>query len=849
MPTLPMQKRSFHSLSVQDLLEARDTYHVHLAHIDNVVATAVGRFRYRKGDKGYEQPYFESLHADEGKKKSGKATAQKEPRRLDNSKLQSWSPPCVYVFVNSWLGSDDFRARPDQVIPEYLYLADGRVIPTCTILVEEQPKAPSAAEVLSLPSSLVGGGYPITREVQGVKHVGSVGCLVTDGEATYVLTNRHVCGEPGNEVFTKVKGKSIRVGISARSGITKMKFDKVYDGWPGTRAFVNIDAGLVRVDDIGQFTTQIYGLGELEEPLDLNPDTISTGLIGANVAAFGAASGNLRGQIIGLFYRYKSMGGFDYVADFLIGSIDASSMKTLPGDSGTIWCLTVADESSGSKNRKGSSNGGVKGKYKNEKTLGTRGNTRYYPLAMQWGGHIELGGAQKTEFHYALATSLSTVCRTLDLDIIRDWNLGHLPYWGEMGHYTIGAKACEVVSDNQLSKLMIANQSNIGFEDADLKDPEKYKRGTAHYRFVPLADVADDVWRTTRPSDSNNHFADMDQSGGGKYKGQDLLTLCQDADNVDAEVWNDFYDALPADDKANKGALPFRVWQLFDEMVFYLNKKDISRFVCAAGVVAHYVGDACQPLHVSHLHHGYPPLIKGSVAYNVHSTYESKMLDDHADDVVSGVNDRIKKATVDKKLFRTGKEAAQRVIQLMRDTFEKIPPDKLVDAYNNGGNSDDERSESLWKLFGEDTMDCLVDGAACMATIWQSAWKTADTSWVSAKDLVAIDQQVLMNIYNDNTFARSVGLPQMIPILQGKSLPDDDSDDTDSDNGDDDGTPLRRRKTAASGRHAGVKSSVEAANKKTSAKRSTSTSASVHKTKIKAGANAKPAKSKGKRKK
>src|SRR5262249_29686411 len=157
-------------------------------------------------------------------------------------------------------------------------------------------------------------------QVQGVTHVGSLGCLVTDGESTFILTNRHVCGDPGNQVFSNIKGAGVRVGVSAGGGITKLPFDQVYDGWPGTRAFVNIDAGLIKVDDISQFTTQIYGLGELQQPLDLNPDTISTALIGAPVAAFGAASGALRGQILGLFYRYKSMGGFDYVCDFLIGS-------------------------------------------------------------------------------------------------------------------------------------------------------------------------------------------------------------------------------------------------------------------------------------------------------------------------------------------------------------------------------------------------------------------------------------------------------------------------------------------------------------------------------------------------
>ena len=37
--------RDYASLSVRDLLDARDAYHLHLSHLSNVVATAVGRYR------------------------------------------------------------------------------------------------------------------------------------------------------------------------------------------------------------------------------------------------------------------------------------------------------------------------------------------------------------------------------------------------------------------------------------------------------------------------------------------------------------------------------------------------------------------------------------------------------------------------------------------------------------------------------------------------------------------------------------------------------------------------------------------------------------------------------------
>ena len=44
-------------------------------------------------------------------------------------------------------------------------------------------------------------------------------------------------------------------------------------------------------------------------------------------------------------------------------------------------------------------------------------------------------------------------------------------------------------------------------------------------------------------------------------------------------------------------------------MVKYLEAGQVSHFVAAAGVLAHYCGDASQPLHCSWLHHGVPPLM------------------------------------------------------------------------------------------------------------------------------------------------------------------------------------------------------------------------------------------------
>ncbi len=52
-------------------------------------------------------------------------------------------------------------------------------------------------------------------------------------------------------------------------------------------------------------------------------------------------------------------------------------------------------------------------------------------------------------------------------------------------------------------------------------------------------------------------------------------------------------DAIEA---KHRGLLPFRVWQIFDAMVEFAAAGKGAQFVCAAGTLTHYIGDACQPL-------------------------------------------------------------------------------------------------------------------------------------------------------------------------------------------------------------------------------------------------------------
>ena len=776
-------KRDFSSLSVKDLLEARDAYHVHLAHLANVIATAIGRYRIRCGDWFEEHP--PNVKPPEGFK------APTFARTLENSRVLPWSWPCVLVFVNEWIERKGFgwkkgkgNLEPDQMVPRALYLSDGRVIPTCVVQVTEQDAPLSRAQKLSFPRSLIGGGYLLASDVQGREHLGSVGFLVSDGNQIYALTNRHVTGEEGREIFSVFGETKIRVGVSDKKQIGKKPFAETYDGWPGTHVLSNLDAGLVRVDDVSQWTTQIVGLGSVDRPADLTTDTITLDLIGCPVCAFGGASGPLLGQIDALFYRYKSVGGIDYVADLLIGPRikcphtkvpDRSSERvapvfpgggspgTLPGDSGTLWCLEQPDSD-------GTPAGTRPGRKPRKPTL--------RPIALQWGGHVvvEAGTPKTTAHSYALATCLSTVCRELDVDLVRDWNSGLPEYWGDVGHYTIAALACFQVAAPGLKTLLKNNLDRVSYEEAHIR-PSTFK-GLSKEPFVPLADVPDKIWKMFGDGrrgapEHPNHFADMDKKDS---KGKTLLQICGggggggkiDPARVAVDVWRKYYDDVK--DKS-RGCLPFRVWQIYGAMVDALQAGNVVRFLGAAGVLAHYVGDACQPLHISYMFDGDPDDTVPAVDRNgkeiqvrrakgVHTAYETKMLNSHVVELIEQLNKKLESAALPKpKVIAGGHAAAVAVVELMDRTFQNLKPPQIINAFN--------AEADLWTKFGEKTVELMAAGTLTLAMIWESAWKQGHGKTnIASADLGPVDVKELAKLYLDPGFVPSKTIDQIGALLK-----------------------------------------------------------------------------------
>ncbi len=756
-------ERDYSSLSVKDLLEARDHYHWHLTHMRNVVGTAIGLYFVRADDP------WPSRKRSVRDMREAKTSTVKPPRTFVNSEIRDYSWPCVLVLVDAWMYEPDQagakkkqKLKPGDIVPKILYLPDGRTIPVCVIKVERTEPDRDLLPSWTWPRSTIGGGFPLISSTQGRDNIASVGTLVTDGHTNYALTSRHVAGPEGHPVSTILGGRRVRVGRSSGLQLSRLPFSQVYPEYPGRRTFATLDAGLIRVRRVDQWSSQIYGLPPSGELADLSELTIGTRLIDSQVLAYGAASGLLRGKVAALFYRHRSRGGYDDVTDFLIAPLKGSP-SSQPGDSGTVWHLVQKDHDDL--------------------------ETPPRPLALQWGGQRFSGtsAADPSGYNFALAASLTSVLRLLDLELVVEHNTAAQPFWGKTGHYSIASMACQAVTTPALETLFATNIDRIGFALADL-DPREIDTVTKEAKrakaFIPLADVADLVWKNTARSVPGGrdpsphigpehpvHYADIDVPGPD---GRTLRELCLDDNRrVDVEYWQEFYDALGHTSSKERGLLPFRVWQFFDAMVDAVHDRDPTTYVCAAGLLAHYVGDACQPLHGSQYADGLGDPDKTGAG--IHSAYETAMVDHRGTEVVAGITDALAAKVLPKpRQVRTGRGAATAVVRLMDRAAGRVDPETLVLAYaatqvgrtTKGPTSNRTVTTALWEQFGTGTVLNMTDGALTLAMIWDAAWNVGGGNDRTGWDLSAVDRAQLQALYEDTGFVESLDLDHIGAVLK-----------------------------------------------------------------------------------
>lgn len=795
---------NFVSLSLKDLIEARELFHYHLINKKNVVATALGLYRIRKDESWPD-----------AKTQAGTTTVTKPKgrRTLFNSEVRPYSWPCVYVFVAEWEEEDKLaKQQASDVVPKSLYLPDGRVVPVCIIEAKKQSMAQDTRVNLKshAPRNLIGPGTPIINEKgQGVTRVATAGCIVKDAETYYLMTNRHAVGISGTPIKAVQPHRSNEIGVTVDLGLTRENFRTIYPNFPSTNQYLLMDVGLVELNDITQWKTDFPGIAQVEPVLDLYDNNLTLQLIGKKVVGQSAVTGTIRGEIQGLFYRFKAMGGSEYISDFLIGpeshgdeiakvgegAVENRSLQIHHGDSGTILLIEHQEKTADGK----------------------VGKKTYHPFAMLWGKQQFLENGKELVQPFALATSLSTTLDRLGLDLVRDLNMDQDYVWGWVGHYAIGGLLPEAIgllpAQSELARFV---QNNIDLltvdpDDALGNDPKvrpKDVHNDNHPLFVPLADVPDNVWKgnvnfyTVKGADGKNkrvpgfgnrghqdnlnHFADMDLP----YGGEDTFIeyMLKNLDELKPEVWIDYYEQCheqfdqwaqllgekPKPISNHWGALPFRVWQLFDAMKVAKNPEE---FLCAGGVLIHYLGDACQPLHCSIYNSGNPnrvvpkPIAEGNKleADGVHGGYEDDMIDYGYQE--QALQKKLKAAvkrqetdpseTIDS--ITSGKEAAQAVIKLIGATRDTIDPEKIVDKWVELiGTKKSDKAPLMWQEFGDDTVECMARGARYLAAIWTAAWEVKDKKIAQNHKCKREDIQ---DLYDEPDFVKSVRLDEYSDIL------------------------------------------------------------------------------------
>jgi hypothetical protein len=775
---MTLRRQHFESLSIKDLLLARDIYHYHLMNKANVVGTAIGRYLIRDTDL-----WPKDLGSDRHAQVSGK----KGVRTFNNSHVRSYSWPCVLVLVDTWLNEDTFnsagQAHPTDMVPSALFLEDGRSVPVCVVKVEEVPCNDTAAiSQMQWPDHIIGGGYPLIIESQGESHVASVGCLVTDGHTKFALTNRHVAGKPGDIIQTLWHGRPTRIGVTSRHQLTHLPFTEVYPEFVSRKTYANLDIGLIEIDDARVWTSEIADIGPIGDMEDINVSTLSLDLIDQPVEAFGSASGKLSGKIKALFYRYKTTAGYDYVTDLLIAP--DGPRQTIAGDSGTIWVIPPDPKDSTT--------------------------TLPRPFAVQWGAQSFSDGDNRNQYHFALASSLNNICRLLNVDLLQAHNVGAGVTWGSTGHYTIGAYACDLLGNADLKKLMIANKERISFDNEagglNPKDiSQKLRDAKKNGEFVPLADVPDIIWKNN-PKDVKggrdtvhgghgwtgpehpNHFADIDEvlpDDGNPGAGKSMIQLSTNPAWMDVDKWLDYFTRLEHTKGGDQGLLPFRVWQIYKEMVTFLDQKDIPSFLTAAGILSHYVGDACQPLHSSMYSDGYSDPEHTTTTTNthvrgrhagedfqkkswpgqgVHGTYEDGMVDKYSSELYDAVVKLGKPAKL--STVTGGQAAGQLVVDLMRNAQKKLPPKKIIDAYiDAGGKKNNTTYKALYDACGKLTAELWLMGASTLAALWESAWNEGNGSKLPKSGIREYQPDELMELYQDPGFLKSYYLADIKEAL------------------------------------------------------------------------------------
>jgi hypothetical protein len=115
-------------------------------------------------------------------------------------------------------------------------------------------------------------------------------------------------------------------------------------------------------------------------------------------------------------------------------------------------------------------------------------------------------------------------------------------------------------------------------------------------------------------------------------------------------------------------------------------------------------------------------------------------------------------------MINNGFEAAKRTIDMMRKTFNSIPPIDIVEEFAGFDGKPKARAEHLWKKFGKKTIGVMQSGSHLLAVLWESAWALGEGE-TRITSVRALREAEAMKICADPDFLPSVTIDRIGSLL------------------------------------------------------------------------------------
>ncbi len=228
-------------------------------------------------------------------------------------------------------------------------------------------------------------------------------------------------------------------------------------------------------------------------------------------------------------------------------------------------------------------------------------------------------------------------------------------------------------------------------------------RGNADYLAEHAIDP--DLWRTAgMPAEDPNHFLDMDALGDGPVP------------RVEAELL-----ARLGASAAGRGRLPWRVAEVYEDLVGAFRARDTPRVLERAAVLGHYVGDAHVPFHATVNHDG-----QATGQNGIHWRWETGLFEHFQGEIVAALRPAPARAITD---------AAGLTFEVLGESYAAVAPALESDRASAGtadrpATPEDDRYDDgyyarLYASEGSHLRARLQDAASRVGSLWLSAWIAA----------------------------------------------------------------------------------------------------------------------------